>query len=257
MKLFKNVYISIFLIILVVISSCSADSYINQSESSKAQATISQSTLITELPQPTPTPNPLPEGFADVKDYVPDAIIDLRYAGSENFTGRPVPGYEANRAILTTKACIALKEAADKLRNQGYKIYIYDAYRPSDAVKYFVTWGKDSSDTIKKEDYYPDLEKEDLFKMYISSDSNHSRGSTIDLSIVKSDGTEVDMGGHFDFFGEISHTFSTQISATQLTNRKILRKAMEDAGFTASNTEWWHFKLTNQPYTEAFNFYVK
>lgn len=207
--------------------------------------------------EPTPTKVPVQEGFADVLDYVPDAIIDMRYYGSENFVGRPITGYESNRAILTTEACKALQKAADELRQQGYRIYIFDAYRPADAVADFVSWGHDESDTKMKAEYYPDLDKEDLFKMYISSDSNHSRGSTIDLTITDADGNEIDMGGHFDFFGEISHTFSTQITADQLANRKILRTAMEDAGFIASNTEWWHFLLKNQPYTEAFNFYVR
>lgn len=253
----KNSKASVILVVITAIVMGLLVILVNNTKVSVDTTTPTPDITATPIPAPTATPVPLPEGFADVLDYVPDAIIDMRYAGSENFVGRPITGYESNRAILTYEACEALKKAADNLREKGYRICIFDAYRPADAVKYFVSWGQDESDTLKKSDYYPDLEKEDLFKMYISSDSNHSRGSTIDLSIVKADGTEVDMGGHFDFFGEISHTFSSQISADQLTNRKVLRKAMEDAGFTASNTEWWHFKLTNQPYTEAFNFYVR
>lgn len=209
-------------------------------------------------PSPAPSPEPLPEGFADVLDYVPDAAVVLSYYSEDNFTGRKITGYEANRAILTTKACEALQEAADSLRDQGYRIYIFDAYRPIDAVQDFVTWGQDENDTLRKEDFYPTLTKKELFNMYISSDSKHSRGSTIDLTLMKLDGTEVIMGCHFDYFNELAHTFTDLIDAETRKNRMVLRKAMESAGFEGSSTEWWHFHLIDEPYPkQSFNFYVR
>lgn len=215
-------------------------------------------TATNEPVTPAPTPEPLPEGFSDILDYVPDAGIALSYYTEDNFTGRRVTGYEANRGILTTKACEALKEAADVLREQGYRIYIFDAYRPVDAVQDFVAWGQDENDTARKEDFYPTLTKKELFNMYIASESKHSRGSTIDLTLMKSDGSEVIMGCHFDYFNELAHTFTDLIDAETRENRMILRKAMENAGFEGSSTEWWHFRLVEEPYPDqSFNFYIR
>ena len=207
--------------------------------------------------EPTPTFAPVPSGFADVTDYVPDAVIDIRYSTYYNFMGRPANGYKANRALLCTEACRALKNAADSLRQRGYRIYIFDAYRPRDAVLDFVEWGKDPSDTKMKQAFYPNLEKEDLFKMYISSDSNHSRGGTIDMTIVRADLTPVDMGTGFDWFGEEAHMFYEGCTEEQKANRALLREAMENAGFSSITSEWWHFVLKDTPYTEAFNFPVE
>ena len=212
----------------------------------------------TDSPSPPPPPVPLPDGFSDVLDFVPDAGIALSYYSEDNFTGRKIKGYEANRAILTTEACEALKKAADRLREQGYRIYIFDAYRPVDAVQDFVAWGQNEDDTLRKEDFYPTLTKKELFNMYISSDSKHSRGSTIDLTLMKLDGSEVLMGCHFDYFNELAHTFTDLIDEGTRENRMILRRAMEAAGFEGSSTEWWHFHLIDEPYPDkAFNFYVK
>lgn len=209
-------------------------------------------------PQPTATQAPLPEGFSDALKYIPDAVVALSYYSEDNFMGRRVKGYEANRAILTTEACTALKKAADTLRDQGYLIYIYDAYRPTDAVKDFIAWGEDEDDMLRKEDFYPTLTKKELFSQYISSDSKHSRGSTVDLTIIHSDGTPVSMGCRFDYFHELAHTFTALVDAKTHENRMILRRAMEAAGFQGSSTEWWHFRLTEEPYPhQAFNFYVK
>ena len=237
------------------------DSTIQPTATSWTNQTALASTETPELSPtviPTPSPVPLPEGFSDVLDYVPDAGVVLSYYTDDNFTGRRVPGYETNRAILTTEACKALKEAADALREQGYRIYIFDAYRPVDAVQAFVAWGQDEEDTLRKEDFYPTLTKKQLFNTYISSDSKHSRGSTIDLTLMRLDGSEVMMGCHFDYFNEIAHTFTDLVDAETHENRMILRRAMESVGFEGSSTEWWHFHLINEPYPDtAFNFYVK
>ena len=187
--------------------------------------TVEPNNMATNEPDtPAPSPEPLPEGFSDILDYVPDAGIALSYYSEDNFTGRRVTGYEANRGILTTKACEALKEAADALREQGYRIYIFDAYRPVDAVQDFVAWGQDENDIARKEDFYPTLTKKELFNMYIASESKHSRGSTVDLTLMRLDGSEVTMGCHFDYFNELAHTFTDLIDAETRENRMILRK---------------------------------
>ena len=225
---------------------------------SDAVITAGPTATASPSPEPTPTKAPLPDGFADVSDYIPDAVIALSYYSEENFTGRRVTGYEANRAILTVEACQALQKAAAALREQGYRLCIFDAYRPVDAVQAFVIWGQDESDILKKEEYYPGLSKKALFNMYIATQSKHSRGSTVDLTIVHPDGEPVEMGCHFDYFDEIAHTFSDQISPAVRENRMILRQAMEAAGFEGSGTEWWHFHLIGEPYPDtAFNFYVR
>lgn len=206
----------------------------------------------------------LPKGFVYVKDVIPDVIEDMRYYTSNNFTGSRVNGYQANRAILTTEAAQALKSAADELRSKGYVIKIFDAYRPQSAVNYFVSWSK-SSDQRTKANYYPTLSKKSLFGPYIATRSGHSRGSTIDMTICyKDSGKEVDMGGHFDYFGTASHPSFTgkyplgQITATNKQNRMMLRSVMVKHGFKAISTEWWHFSLKKEPHPGTYyNFPVK
>lgn len=206
----------------------------------------------------------LPEGFVYVKDVIPDVIEDLRYNTTNNFTGSRVNGYHANRAILTVEAANALKNAADELRSKGYVIKIYDAYRPQSAVNNFVSWSK-SSDQSTKADFYPTLSKRRLFGPYIARKSGHSRGSTVDMTICyKDSGKEVDMGGHFDYFGTASHPSFTgkyplgQITTTNKQNRMMLRSVMVKHGFKAIDTEWWHFTLRNEPHPGTFyNFPVK
>lgn len=206
----------------------------------------------------------LPQGFVYVKDVIPDVIEDMRYYTSNNFTGARVNGYQANRAILTTEAARALKAAADELRSKGYVIKIYDAYRPQSAVNNFVSWSK-SSDQRTKAHYYPTLNKKSLFGPYIATRSGHSRGSTVDMTICYKDShKEVDMGGHFDYFGTASHPSFTgkyplgQITATNKQNRMMLRSVMVKHGFKAISTEWWHFTLKSEPHPGTYyNFPVK
>lgn len=194
-------------------------------------------------------------GFVMVTDAIPDAILEMRYYSTFNFVGERIDGYEAPVAYLTKEAAAALKNVSDDLMQQGYRIKIYDAYRPQTAVNHFKAWAADAEDTRMKEYFYPELDKSVLFKNgYIASKSGHSRGSTVDLTIVDmKTGRAVDMGGGFDFFGEISHSAQTEgLTQEQINNRKILRDAMVSNGFKGISTEWWHFTLADEPYPDTY-----
>ncbi len=196
----------------------------------------------------------LPAGFVYITDVVPDAILEIRYYSTYNFVGTRIEGYMAPTAILTTQAAQALSEVSRELDSLGYRIKVYDAYRPSRAVSHFVRWARELNDTLMKASFYPELDKSVLFKQgYIAEKSGHSRGSTIDLTILdKLTGKEVDMGGTFDYFGERSHPDFTGITPAQQANRKILRDAMMRHGFRPLNTEWWHFTLADEPHKNKY-----
>lgn len=196
-----------------------------------------------------------PSGFVLVTDVIPDALLEIRYYSTFNFVGKRIDGYEAPVAYLTIEAARALKKASDDLRKQGYAIEIFDAYRPQSAVDHFKRWAKDLTDTEMKPYFYPEVSKTDLFKLgYIAEKSGHSRGAAVDLTIVDMrSGMELDMGGSFDFFGELSHSYHTEgLTQQQIQNRAILRKAMTDNGFQYLPEEWWHFLLENEPYPDTY-----
>ena len=196
-------------------------------------------------------------GFDKIYNVIDDAVFDLRYCSSYNFTGKKVRGYKAPVAYMTKESLQALAKAAEDLRNQGYRLLIWDAYRPQKAVDNFVEWANDPNDKGNKS-FYPDIEKSKIIGRYISRNSGHTRGSTVDLTIIKLDGSSIDMGGTFDFFGEISHTNSPNITEEQKQNRMILRKAMQKAGFVGIKKEWWHFTYKKEPYKNTyFNFDVE
>lgn len=198
-------------------------------------------------------------GFVMLSDVVPDAILEIRYYSTYNFVGRRINGYEEPVALLTKEAAKALKKVSDELITKGYRLKIYDAYRPQRAVTHFANWAKDLDDTKMKKYFYPDLDKSVLFKQgYIAYKSGHSRGSTLDLTLFDMNTEkEVDMGGTFDFFGELSHPDYKNITEEQYNNRMILREAMMKHGFKPLSTEWWHFTLKNEPYPDTyFNFPV-
>ncbi|MBR7069494.1 MAG: M15 family metallopeptidase [Oxalobacter sp.] len=191
-------------------------------------------------------------GFEEISKVIDDAAYDIRYYSSNNFTGKRVQGYKAPRAYLTKEALAALSKAADDLRSQGYRLLIWDSYRPQKAVDNFVVWMKDPKDPGNKA-FYPELEKSDLVKgNYVATKSSHTRGSTVDLTIIKKDGTTVDMGGTFDLFSEISHPDYQNITKAQKRNRKILRNAMLKAGFNAIDSEWWHYTYKDEPYKDTY-----
>ena len=197
--------------------------------------------------------------FVLVKDIIPTVILDIRYYSNYNFIGNRIKGYEEPCAILTKEAAASLKSVSEELDKLGYYIKIFDAYRPQQAVDYFVEWSKDNNNQKMKNYFYPNIDKKDLFtKGYISNKSSHTRGSTIDLTLVdKNTNKEIDMGGTFDYFGEISHIDYKNITKEQYNNRILLHSIMTKYGFKPLNEEWWHFTLINEPYPNTyFNFPV-
>lgn len=190
--------------------------------------------------------------FAEIGSVIDDAAFDIRYYSANNFTGNKIKGYKAPRAYMTKEALSALAKAAEDLRAQGYRLLIWDSYRPQKAVDNFVAWINDPEDTGDKS-FYPELQKSDLLTgNYVMAKSGHTRGSTVDLTIIKKDGGFVDMGGTFDLFSEVSHPDYPNLTDEQKNNRKILHDAMVDAGFKALDSEWWHFTLKDEPYTDTY-----
>ena len=201
----------------------------------------------------------LEDGFVYLKDIDNSIIVDLKYFSTENFTGQYVKGYHSNTAILTKEAALALSNVQDDLKKLGYSLILFDAYRPQSAVNFFMQWSNDLNDTINKSIYYPNIKKSQLFELgYIAYKSGHSRGSTVDVSLVKiSNNKELDMGTVFDYFGVESHTFFDEISENQKANRLLLYDVMVDNGFKNYSKEWWHYTLENEPFQKYFNFLVK
>ena len=191
-----------------------------------------------------------PAGFVFVRDAVPDAVLDIRYAGTNNFVGAKVDGYEAPEAMLSVEAAAALRGSARALRAKVYALKIFAAYRPAAAVRHFVRWAEDVDDTGNKAAFYPGVDKTKLFELgYIARRSGHSRGSTVDLTLVDlKTGQEIDMGSSFDRFEAISHHGASGITPAQAANRAILLDAMEAHGFRRLEEEWWHYALKNEPF---------
>ena len=195
-----------------------------------------------------------PDGFVTLAEAVPDAILEIRYYSTYNFVGARVDGYEQPCALLSKEAAKALKAASDDCVRRGYRLKIYDAYRPQRAVAHFVRWADDVDDTRMKASFYPNLDKSVLFKQgYIAKRSGHSRGSTVDLTLFDmKTGKEVDMGGTFDWFGGESHPDFRGITKAQYANRMLLREIMLAHGFKPLEEEWWHFTLANEPYPDTY-----
>ena len=195
-----------------------------------------------------------PSGFVVLGDFIPQIIQEIRYYSSYNFIGERIDGYENPIALLTKEAARALKSASNELMVQGYRLKVFDAYRPACAVKQFVLWGIEDTDIRMKPYFYPELEKQELFiKGYIAKQSSHSRGSAVDLTLLDmKTGKEVDMGSPFDLFSEISHPDFRDITDEQYENRMILRNVMKRNGFTTIDCEWWHFSLEDEPYPNTY-----
>ena len=183
-----------------------------------------------------------PSAFVLLADYVPAIIQEIRYYSTYNFIGDRIDGYEEPCAILTMEAVM------------GYRLKVFDAYRPAAAVKNFVLWGLEDTDIRMKPFFYPDLDKEELFmRGYIASRSSHSRGSTVDLTLFDMrTGKELDMGSPFDYFSEVSHPDYTGITKEQYDNRMLLRNAMLRNGFEPFDCEWWHFTLRDEPFPDTY-----
>ena len=198
--------------------------------------------------------------FVEVTEVIPDAILEIRYYSTYNFVGTRIDGYERPLALMTRQAADSLKVASDELKTQGYRIKIWDSYRPQTAVNHFIRWAEDLADTTMKAVFYPMVDKSLLFEQqYIMARSGHSRGSTVDLTLVNTlTGKELDMGSPFDWFGNESHPDYTDLTDEQIANRHILWNAMLKHGFKMIDSEWWHFTLKDEPYPDTyFDFPIK
>lgn len=219
-----------------------------------------------------------PRDIVDLTIVAPSVIVDLRYAGSHNFVGHPIPGYEADVCLLTRPAAEALKNVQRQLDRFKLSLMVYDCYRPQRAVDYFVKWAADRRDAVMKREFYPRVEKVDLLKDgYVASPSSHSRGSTVDLTIVPlarskidffkpgeslepcyeaaslrfRDGS-LDMGTGYDCFDTMAHVVAAGLTGQQRANRMLLASLMEQAGFAGYRYEWWHFTLRGEPYPDTY-----
>lgn len=192
--------------------------------------------------------------FALISEHIPSIIQEIRYFSTYNFTGDRVDGYEEPVALLSMDAIRALKALSNEAAALGYRLKIFDAYRPAKAVKHFVLWGIEDLDQRMKPFFYPDLQKVQLFEQgYIAAKSSHSRGSTVDLTLLDmSSGKEMDMGSPFDFFSEISHPDYKGVSEEQYDNRQFLRSLMMRHGFEPIACEWWHFTLKDEPFPDTY-----
>ena len=198
-----------------------------------------------------------PSGFVILGDFIPQIVQEIRYYSTYNFIGDRIDGYEEPIALLTKEAARALKGVSNEMMVQGYRLKIYDAYRPAYAVKHFVLWGIEDTDIRMKPYFYPDLQKQELFaKGYIAKMSSHSRGSAVDLTLLDmKTGKELDMGSPFDLFSEASHPDYKGVTEEQYNNRMLLQKVMVRNGFSPIDCEWWHFALMKEPYPDTyFNF---
>ncbi|MGC9456586.1 MAG: M15 family metallopeptidase [Halothiobacillaceae bacterium] len=192
--------------------------------------------------------------LVDLAGVAPEIVCDLRYLSADNFVGAPVDGYRANRCLLTVQAAEALALVDRRLAPMGLGLRVFDAYRPQRAVDHFVRWAKDVEDTATQTEYYPEIDKTRLFpEGYIAERSSHSRGSTVDLTLVdRQSGESLDMGTDFDFFGPQSWPRSQAVSAQQRANRLLLRALMMEAGFEPYEQEWWHFTLRDEPCPDRY-----
>ena len=204
--------------------------------------------------------------FVVITDVVPDVILEIRYYGTYNFVGTRIDGYLQPPALLTRRAADSLRAVSDDLVAQGYRLKIYDAYRPQRAVDHFMRWGADVNDTAMRQYFYPNVDRSRLFELdYIAEKSGHTRGSTLDLTLfdMRTE-KEVDMGGTFDWFGPESHPdcggdpetglyrANDTLTAVQFENRMVLRRAMMRHGFKPYSSEWWHFTLVDEPYPDTY-----
>ena len=230
------------------------------------------------LAAPAAAQEKAPAGFVSLKAEVPSIVVEMRYLTAHNFIGRPIRGYRDPLCIVTRETAEALFKAQEAVRAQGYTLKVYDCYRPQRAVDDFVAWGKRLRDQRMKAEFYPRVDKRDVFKDgYIATKSGHSRGSTVDLTLVRRPparqeryrrgdrlrdcaaprakrfrDNSIDMGTGYDCFDPLSHPFNARVKGKQRANRMILRRAMLAAGFKGLETEWWHFTLRDEPYPETF-----
>ena len=194
-----------------------------------------------------------PAAFVDVASVVPGLVVEMRYFGDNNFVGRRIDGYEQPLCLLTREAAAALVQVARDLEPRGLKLKVFDCYRPKRAVAHFLRWAAAIGDLRRKSAFYPEIDKSTLFTDgYIASQSGHSRGSTVDVTLVSDAAGELDMGTPFDFFSPRSSPSDPHVSAQARANRALLASAMSRRGFRAYGREWWHFTLRDEPFPNTF-----
>jgi D-alanyl-D-alanine dipeptidase len=223
-------------------------------------ALVALALVIAPVAAAAPAPQAPPPGFVDADAVVDGLVVDMRYYGDDNFVGERIDGYERPRCLLTAQAAAALALVQIDLAARGLGLKVFDCYRPRRAVAHFVRWAKKIADIKRKAVFYPDVDKRSLFAQgYIALVSGHSRGSTVDLTLVRrSDAAEIDMGTPFDFFGPKSWPSDRSVTADQRANRMLLANAMRRRGFVPYHKEWWHFTLANEPFrTSYFDFPVR
>ncbi len=190
----------------------------------------------------------LGQNLVDIRSVDPTIAVEMRYATSHNFIGRPIRGYLAERCMLTPEAAMALGKVQGELRQFGMSLRVYDCYRPQRAVNDFMEWAKDVSDQKMKQEFYPFIDKRDAFKLgYIAEKSGHSRGSTVDLTIIG-----LDFGTAYDYFDELANTANPNVPFEAKVHRLLLKSVMEKFGFRNYEKEWWHFTLANEPYPDTY-----
>jgi zinc D-Ala-D-Ala dipeptidase len=206
------------------------------------------------LAQPGQAQAPLPPRFVDAGAVVDGLVVDMRYFGDQNFVGERIDGYERARCVLSAPAASALAAVQHDLAARGLGLKVFDCYRPQRAVAHFVRWAQRIDDVKRKREFYPDVDKRDLFKEgYISERSGHSRGSTVDLTLVRrAENRELDMGSPFDFFSPKSWPSDTSAGTQAQANRALLAAAMSRGGFRPYDKEWWHFTLVDEPFPDTY-----
>ena len=201
------------------------------------------------------TENTDASGFVLVTDVIPDVILDIRYHSTYNFLGERVDGYEQPVALLTREAANALKTVSDEAVSMGYRLKLFDCYRPQMAVDHFIRWAEQHRELAMKHYFYPDVDKSKLFELgFVASRSSHSRGSTVDLTLFDMETQkDIDVGGTFDYFGQLSWAeYTESITEEQVLNRQLLRSLMLSHGFRPLEEEWWHFTLEDEPYPDTY-----
>ncbi len=193
-------------------------------------------------------------GFVDAASIVPGLAVDMRYHGGENFVGRRIAGYEQPVCLLTRSAAVALVRVQEELQPFGLGLKVYDCYRPVRAVADFAAWARDPADQERKADYYPAIDKSRLFELgYIAERSGHSRGSTLDVTLVDTQsGVELDMGGGYDLFDTSSWPSDQTVSPAARASRMLLQRVMTAGGFRPLKEEWWHFTLNGEPHPDTY-----
>jgi zinc D-Ala-D-Ala dipeptidase len=212
---------------------------------------------------PARAQEPPPKGFVDAAAVIEGLAVDMRYFGDNNFVGTRIDGYERPRCLLTRQAADALAAIQRDLAGRGLALKMFDCYRPTRAVAHFIRWAQRIDDVKRKAEFYPDIDKRDLFRLgYIAARSGHSRGSTVDLTLVRrggeADGRELNMGTPYDFSGPQSWHSDRRVSEEARKNRALLAGALARGGFKPYHKEWWHYTLANEPFPDTyFNFPVR